>query len=356
MSLTINTERFFYKQGEIVRGHVRLNAHPPRAMSSVIVTFEGKGTVTIEEKGDSKRKRNSQQSYFSFAQEIGHREVRPTFDIQDWPFEFQIPTFTIPDGQYGIRKSWLGGDQPHALPPSFQHWSKNPYRETEWECKIAYELGAIASSGRSFKSNTFAKTSINYDQRRLEQNPDPIINQLSRKYTMKTLRFLPDKAEAQPSFADNMQSLFRRSSLPSVDLQMTIYYPTCIYQRGPFPLQLVTVMSPTAFPRPKLLLRRVKVFVNSEICVRTLGMLSEHTDSGDEYRRLLEVKDLDIELSSDGMPFDASILGIDTSQLINTFKSCNIAVESSLDLMVKVKSADKSCTMTVKAPILVLPG
>jgi hypothetical protein len=356
MSLTVVTERHFYRQDDLVRGCVRLSSNSPRAMSSVTITFVGKGTVMIQEIGGSKRKRNDQQTYFSFTQEIAHTEVQPSTGVQEWPFAFQIPRVVNPQRRHTDQQPWIGGDQPHALPPSFHFWHKNPYNETEWECDIDYELEAIASDGRLLKSNLFAKTSISYDQRRVEQSPNPTMGQFSRQYTIKTLRFLPEKAETKLSIGEKMQSVFKRSSLPSVDLQTTLHYPTCIYRGGPFPLQLMVVMSPTTFPRPTLYLRRVNVFVNSEVRVRTSGMLTDHTDTGDRNERLLEVKDLDIELPCDGTPFDLSMLGVDTSQLRSIFKSCNISVVSSLDLMVKVKSADKSVTMTVKAPVVVLPG
>lgn len=71
-------------------------------------------------------------------------------------------------------------------------------------------------------------------------------------------------------------------------------------------------------------------------------MLSDHSDDSEAYQKLIEVKDLDIELPTDGTPFDASILGLDTSKLQSDFEAATLRWNQASILWLTLKVQTKA--------------
>jgi Arrestin (or S-antigen), N-terminal domain len=370
-----------FAAGDIVKGRVVLQSQQDEAVGSVLISFMGRAKSKIRRK-----KRNGPNNghtstyrgrgnYFYFSKTLyqGHYTLRA--NTYEWPFEFQFPSHTDSravvdnfDATYPFRSN----SDVHPLPPNFTHSNSGYY--SSYECYVEYKLEATMTrppgSSKFFASDMKVGLPLGLLPHRNVEYPSLELKSMQGHFTARTLRLLPEKADAKLSMKEKMRSTFKKSELPSASFSLKIDFPTQIYPGGPFNLKVsMKHTGSNCQQKPTVFLKSVKVEVKSTVSIRAPATFTDHHEHASWSHQLLGRSGINLEIpemhdvpQKDPIQAIEDGLSLCGTGVVNTrpvqvsFNTYNIAVSSRLAFNISVSCADKIFSCGYQCALMVIPS
>jgi hypothetical protein len=272
--------------GSVLSGHVQLLAAKQQPLGQVAVTLAGRCKVRIERSnGQSKTYYYSKGYYFRRRQNLHEGDFTFQVGTYSWPFRFVIP----PYAERGLVQSEKGkGDtfksdcpwrgtytaDPHPLPASF-----NGPRKCSVEYYLKAELTPPRQGSGLFSRSIEEKVMLNFRPVMVESVPafDQGFRIINQKFSIRTLKLLPEDSEERHSFRHKLKGVFQSSSLPELNLDVQVSIPRrVVANRGAgFPCMVSVSRRTTALedtrqvPQSSVQVRRFELELRSHTEART---------------------------------------------------------------------------------------
>jgi hypothetical protein len=271
--------------GSVLSGNVRLLAAKQQPLGQVAVTFAGRCKVRIERSnGQTKTYYYSKGYYFRERQILHEGDFTFQAGTYSWPFRFVMPAcadrglIQSENGKgdaFGPDPPWrgTGAGELHPLPASF-----NGPRRCSVEYYLKAELTPPHKGAGLFSRTIEEKVMLNFRPSMvglgLDQN---LRNYYNQKFSIHTLRLLPEDCEERHSFRRKLKGVFQSSSLPELNLQVEVSIPRRVVGiRGTtFPCLVSVTRCPTAVedirqvPQSSVQVRRFEIELRSHTEART---------------------------------------------------------------------------------------
>jgi hypothetical protein len=378
MSLNIfldDATKAVYTAGDRVKGRVVLQSAKDEAVGQVSIVFLGRTKTKIRRRNHNRQQtlHRGRGSLFWYSKLLyrGHYTLRA--ERYEWPFEFAFPFEAkgrSGDDPFDRSPPFRAINDVHPLPPSFGHDGSG--FNTNFECFVEYKLEASLTrpqeSYKLFSSGITTERRLDFLPSRDIQHPDLGLRTVRESFAVRTLRLLPEKADAKLTMKEKMRSTFKKDDLPTATFAVFIVHPTLLIRGSPFPLHLcVKHTSTTLDEKPTIFLQSIKVETKTRVFVRSPGFIGDYNDNDAFRRQLTQPQRINIaipessdNISTSQVPDVSSWLDltdrVNTQSLPIDFTTYNIAIFSKLDITVQVACADKMFKMKKETGLVVLPG
>jgi hypothetical protein len=274
------------RPGSVFSGRVQLLAIKQQSLGQVAVTFAGRCKVRIERSNGQTTTYYHSKGYY-FRQRQGLHEGDFTFQAgtYSWPFRFVMPQYA----DLGLIQSDKGkGDTfepncrwkatysegPHPLPASF-----NGPKRCSVEYYVKAELTPPCKGSSLFSRSIEEKVMLNFQAVMLGSVPasDQAFRIFKQKFSIRTLKLLPENSEERHSFRHKLKGVFQSSSLPELNLDVQVSIPRqVVANRGAvFPCLVSVCRCATALedkrqvPQSSVQVRRFELDLRSHTEART---------------------------------------------------------------------------------------
>jgi len=227
-----------------VKGRVVLRSSNDEAVGQVVITFLGRTKTKIRKRnGNNTSIYRGRGTLFWYSKVLyqGHYTLRA--DTYEWPFQFEFPHESrsrSADDSFDRSPPFRANGDIHALPPSFGHHGSG--FSTNFECFVEYKLEVSLTrppdSYKLFHSGLESQCRLNFLPRRNIQYPNLGIQASEKTFLARTLRLLPEKADAKLTMKEKMKSIFSESDLPNTVFVVQFTHPTVLYAGSLFPFKL----------------------------------------------------------------------------------------------------------------------
>jgi hypothetical protein len=270
--------------GSVLSGNVRLLAAKQQPLGQVAVTFAGRCKVRIERSnGQSVQFYYSKGYYFRERQILHEGDFTFQAGTYSWPFTFIMPTsadrgfIQSQNGKgdaFGPDPPWRGTNtgRLHPLPPSFNGPRK---------CSVEYYLKAELTppqKGASLLSRSIEeKVMLNFRPLMIGLGLDQNLRNYNQKFSIRTLRLLPEDSEERHSFRHKLKGIFQSSSLPELNLQVEVSIPRRVVATRGTAFPCLVSVTPCAravedirqVPQSSVQVRRFEIELRSHTEART---------------------------------------------------------------------------------------
>jgi hypothetical protein len=202
--------------------------------------------------------------------------------------------------------------------------------------------------------------------------PSPQIKLHQQYLSAKTLRLLPEKADAKLTMKEKMRATFKKSELPNVNFHVMFTFPTQLWPGGDCPLKICVRygrQSEDLPEKPPIYLDSVMVEVKTYVVARAPGAFGEHNDSDSRTRTILhriglhtalpEIESAEkvVESRNQWCSISRTVPdGITVSPSLSLdFSTYNIATYNRIEVKLRISCADKQFSVSTTAPLRVLP-
>jgi hypothetical protein len=272
------------RPGSLLSGDVRLLAAKQQPLGQVAITFAGRCKVRIERSnGQSTTYYYSKGYYFRQRQQLHEGDFTFQAGTYRWPFRFIMPACAdrgLIQSQNGKGDMfepvvpWRGTntEELHLLPPSF-----NGPRRCSVEYYLKAEMTPPRSSSSLFSRSLEDKVMLNFRPLGLAPSLDQTFRNSKRRFSIRTLKLLPEDSEERHSFRHRLKGVFQSSSLPELNLQVEVSIPRRVAATPgtPFPCLVsvshcATVAEDTRqVPQSSVQIRRFELELRSHTEART---------------------------------------------------------------------------------------
>ncbi|KAL9119938.1 MAG: hypothetical protein Q9187_003503 [Circinaria calcarea] len=289
-----------------------------------------------------------------------------------WPFAFQLPLYTEPEGgnpdivySRDLNAPYAKGR--HPLPPTF---SASGYKDSAgYKATVSYELHAELRRSALFSRSLRKSGNLPVTQCRTQtdgDDPDPQMTTLCQNFTHATSRLLPDHAAQSRSLHEWFTDKFT-SKAPSVSFSLSARGPTTLVEGQAVPMEVCLTLDSavsTAPSPPEFRLISVDyslkehTYVRGQTMFKRWGYTVEPSSVVLSKRLISETATTATVLKSDEVLDLGTMHNVTLaeSKLIPTFNSYSICRHYAAHLKVKVACAGKEFVAKFKwKPVVILP-
>ena len=281
--------------GSVLSGHLNLLAAKQQSLGEVSITFAGRCKVTIRRSnGQSTSYYHSKGYFFSQRQQLHRGDFTFQTGTYTWPFRFVMPAHADPGlvvsqnakgDTFDPKLPWRGtnSEELHPLPASFS----GPTSSGKDKCSVEYYLKAEVTPPSHGAASLFSRTidekvMLNFRQFMLDQGFEPGLFKSDRRFSIQTLKLLPEDSEERNSFRSKLKGVFSSSSLPALSLQVEVSIPKRVVAApgAAFPClvsvrrRALDVEDTRQVPQSSVQIRRFEI----EVCSHTEARTRWHKD------------------------------------------------------------------------------